>query len=125
MVANDKSEEVTVTATDLLLASTLSGLLAPLRTTASVVRVRIVASSDVQNLTRREASVAISHIRSSAPPRHSITTGWSAYSSAGQAAKSQLNWPYAPHSGSVLYLQSGNVVATDIQVIEEPGIQLL
>ncbi|MEM6325289.1 MAG: LysR family transcriptional regulator [Pseudomonadota bacterium] len=71
MIATGKSQEVTgevtVTATDLLSASILPGLLAPLRSTAPGIRVRIVASSDFQNLTRREADIAIRHVRPEQP----------------------------------------------------------
>lgn len=71
MVADSQSQdisgEVTVTATDLLSAVTLPGLLAPLRETAPGVRVRIVASSDMRNLARREADIAIRHVRPDQP----------------------------------------------------------
>ena len=71
MIAAGKSQEVTgevtITATDLLSATILPGLLAPLRINAPGVRVRIVASSDVQNLTRREADIAIRHVRPEQP----------------------------------------------------------
>ncbi|MEM8776152.1 MAG: LysR substrate-binding domain-containing protein [Pseudomonadota bacterium] len=71
MVAEGKSQEVTgevtVTATDLLSASILPRLLAPLRNTAPGVRVRIIASSDMQNLTQREADIAIRHARPEQP----------------------------------------------------------
>ena len=71
MVAASKSEdvtgEVTVTATDLLSASILPGLLAPLREMAPGIRVRIVASADMQNLTQREADIAIRHVRPEQP----------------------------------------------------------
>ncbi len=71
MVATGKSQEVTgevtVTATDLLSASILPGLLAPLRETAPGIRVRIRASSDVKNLTQREADIAIRHVRPEQP----------------------------------------------------------
>lgn len=71
LVATGKSEEVsgevTVTATDLLSASVLPGILAPLRTTAPAIRVRLLASSDVQNLTHREADIAIRHVRPEQP----------------------------------------------------------
>lgn len=71
MVATGKSQEVsgevTVTATDLLSASVLPGLLRPLRDTAPGVRVRIVASADMQNLTKREADIAIRHVRPDQP----------------------------------------------------------
>ncbi|MDX8352953.1 LysR family transcriptional regulator [Cognatiyoonia sp. IB215182] len=71
MVATGKSQEVTgevtVTATDLLSASVLPGLFAPLRETAPGIRVRIVASADMQNLTQREADIAIRHVRPEQP----------------------------------------------------------
>ncbi|MEM8572856.1 MAG: LysR family transcriptional regulator [Pseudomonadota bacterium] len=71
MVAEGKSQEVTgevtVTATDLFSASMLPGLLVPLRATAPGVRVKIVASRDIQNLTQREADIAIRHVRPEQP----------------------------------------------------------
>ncbi len=71
MVAEGKSQEVTgevtVTATDLFSASMLPRLLVPLREAAPGVRVRIVASSDMQNLTQREADIAIRHVRPEQP----------------------------------------------------------
>ncbi|NOD95241.1 LysR family transcriptional regulator [Ruegeria sp. HKCCD4884] len=71
MVAEGKSQEVTgevtVTATDLFSASMLPGLLVPLRQTAPGIRVRIVASRDIQNLTQREADIAIRHVRPEQP----------------------------------------------------------
>jgi DNA-binding transcriptional LysR family regulator len=71
MVAAGKSQEVTgevtVTATDLLSASVLPGLLAPLRSTAPGIHVRIFASNDLQNLTQREADIAIRHVRPEQP----------------------------------------------------------
>lgn len=67
MVADGKSQdvtgEVTVTGTDLLSAAILPGVLMPLRKTAPGIRVRILASSDTQNLTQREADIAIRHAR--------------------------------------------------------------
>lgn len=71
MVATGKSQEVTgdvtVTATDLLSASLLPGLLAPVREAAPGLRVRIVATTDMQNLTKREADIAIRHARPEQP----------------------------------------------------------
>ncbi len=71
MVATGKSQEVsgevTVTATDLLSASLLPGLLLPLRSLAPGISVRIRASSEVQNLTQREADIAIRHVRPEQP----------------------------------------------------------
>lgn len=57
------SGEVAVTATDLLSAAVLPKLLAPLRETAPGIRIRIVASNETQNLTQREADIAIRHAR--------------------------------------------------------------
>lgn len=71
MVATGKSQEVTgevtVTATDLLSASVLPDLLQPLREMAPGIRVRIVASDELQNLTKREADIAIRHARPDQP----------------------------------------------------------
>lgn len=65
--ATEVSGEVTVTATDLMSATMLPGLLAPLRTEAPGIRVNIVAVNDVQNLLKREADIAIRHVRPSQP----------------------------------------------------------
>ena len=71
MVATGKSQDVTgdvtVTATDLLSASVLPDLLMPLRETAPGIRVKIIATADMQNLMQREADVAIRHIRPEQP----------------------------------------------------------
>ncbi len=71
MVADGKSQEVTgevtVTGTDLLSAAILPGVLKPLRRTAPGIRVRILASSEMQNLTQREADIAIRHVRPDQP----------------------------------------------------------
>ena len=71
VVADAQSQEVsgdvTVTATDLLSAITLPAILAPLRETAPGVRIRIVAASDIRNLTQREADIAIRHVRPDQP----------------------------------------------------------
>lgn len=61
------SGEVAVTATDLLSAVVLPKLLAPLRETAPGIRIRIVASNETQNLTQREADIAIRHARPTQP----------------------------------------------------------
>ncbi len=67
LVADGQSQsvsgEVTVTATDLLSTTVLPDILKPLRETAPGIRVRILASSAVQNLTQREADISIRHIR--------------------------------------------------------------
>lgn len=71
MVADGKSQEVTgevtVTGTDLLSAAILPSVLMPLRQTAPGVRVRILASSDIENLKQREADIAIRHVRPEQP----------------------------------------------------------
>ncbi|SLN76650.1 LysR family transcriptional regulator [Ruegeria meonggei] len=71
MVADGKSQdvtgEVTVTGTDLLSAAILPGVLKPLRQMAPGIRVRILASSEMQNLTQREADIAIRHVRPDQP----------------------------------------------------------
>lgn len=71
MVADGKSQdvtgEVTVTGTDLLSAAILPGVLKPLRQIAPGIRVHILASSDMQNLTQREADIAIRHVRPDQP----------------------------------------------------------
>ncbi|MEM8792354.1 MAG: LysR family transcriptional regulator [Pseudomonadota bacterium] len=65
--AQEVSGEVAVTATDLLSATVLPAVLAPLRRDAPGVRIRIVASNDTQNLIRREADIAIRHARPDQP----------------------------------------------------------
>jgi DNA-binding transcriptional LysR family regulator len=70
-VADGQSQQVsgvvTVTATDLMSAVTLPPILAPLRQMAQGIRVRIVAASEIQNLTQREADIAIRHVRPEQP----------------------------------------------------------
>jgi len=71
IVADGKSKdvtgEVTVTGTDLLSAAILPGVLKPLRQAAPGIRIRVLASSDMQNLTQREADIAIRHVRPDQP----------------------------------------------------------
>ncbi|MEM0928029.1 MAG: LysR family transcriptional regulator [Pseudomonadota bacterium] len=71
MVADGQSQdvkgEVAITATDLVSATLLPALLKPLRDSAPGVRIRIVSSNDTQNLTRREADIAIRHARPDQP----------------------------------------------------------
>jgi DNA-binding transcriptional LysR family regulator len=71
LVADGKSQdvtgEVTVTGTDLLSAAILPGVLKPLRQAAPGVRVRILASSELENLTERDADIAIRHVRPDQP----------------------------------------------------------
>lgn len=65
--SQDVSGEVTVTATDLMSAAILPAILASLRQTAPGIRVRIVATGDIRNLMRREADIAIRHVRPDQP----------------------------------------------------------
>ncbi len=65
--SEDISGLVNVTATDLLSAQVLPGLLAPLRDTNPGIRVNIIASNDMQNLIQREADIAIRHVRPEQP----------------------------------------------------------
>lgn len=65
--AQEVSGEVAVTATDLMSAAILPSILAPLRQAAPGIRVRIVASNDTQNLTQRDADIAIRHVRPEQP----------------------------------------------------------
>jgi DNA-binding transcriptional LysR family regulator len=71
MSAEGQSQEVkgsvTVTATDLLSAAMLPAILAPLRQNAPGISVRIVCSNDIQNLMKREADIAIRHMRPEQP----------------------------------------------------------
>jgi len=66
-IAAGQSQEVTgevaVSATDLVSAAILPGLLGCLREAAPGVHLRIVASNDISNLLRREADIAIRHVR--------------------------------------------------------------
>jgi DNA-binding transcriptional LysR family regulator len=66
-IAAGQSQEVTgevaVSATDLVSAAILPGLLGGLRETAPGIHLRIIASNDISNLLRREADIAIRHIR--------------------------------------------------------------
>lgn len=71
MVADGKSQdvtgEVTVTGTDLLSAAVLPGVLKPLRKGAPGLRIRILASSELENLTERDADIAVRHVRPERP----------------------------------------------------------
>ena len=66
-VSQDVSGEVTVTGTDLLSAVILPSVLKPLREAAPGIRVRILASSEMENLTQRDADIAIRHVRPDQP----------------------------------------------------------
>ena len=71
VVATGRSQEVTgevaVTASDMIAAAILPAILLKLRLAAPGIRVRIIASNDIQNLTRREADIAIRHVRPEQP----------------------------------------------------------
>lgn len=71
LVADGQSQnisgEVAITATDLFSAIKLPELLFGLRDRAPGLRIRIIASSDIQNLMRREADIAIRHVRPDQP----------------------------------------------------------
>ncbi|MFN3225656.1 MAG: LysR substrate-binding domain-containing protein [Hyphomicrobiales bacterium] len=56
-----------MTATDLLSVSVLPRVLWPLREAAPGVRVRILTSSELENLTERDADIAIRHVRPDQP----------------------------------------------------------
>ena len=59
--------EVSVTANDLLAATLLPRLVSKLRTEAPGIVVHVIASNDVQDLTRREADIALRHRRPDQP----------------------------------------------------------
>ncbi len=59
----DVSGEVTITATDLLSAAILPAILAPLREKSPAIHVQIISTNDTQNLSQREADIAIRHVR--------------------------------------------------------------
>ena len=61
--SQEVSGEVAVSATDLVSAAILPGLLGGLREMAPGIHLRIVASNDISNLLRRDADIAIRHIR--------------------------------------------------------------
>ena len=71
MAADRQSQEVTgevtVTAADLMCAGILPAILATLRQAAPGIKVRIVSANDIQNLMRREADIAIRHVRPDQP----------------------------------------------------------
>lgn len=90
--------EVTVTATDLLSAAILPGVLGPLRVDAPGIRLRIVASNETQNLTQREADIAIRHVRPQQPDliaRHIANFRANLY--AAQSYLDTAGRPRAPH----------------------------
>lgn len=61
--SQDVVGDVAISATDLVSAAILPGLLGELRDTAPGIHLRIVSSNDNSNLMRREADIAIRHVR--------------------------------------------------------------
>ncbi len=61
------SGKVSITATDLLSAMHLPEVLAPLRESAPGIRLHLVCSNDLSDLMRREADIAIRHVRPEQP----------------------------------------------------------
>ncbi len=59
--------DVRITASDILSASVLPTVVKRLRNRAPGLRVDVVAANDIRDLTRREADVAIRHVRSEQP----------------------------------------------------------
>ena len=101
MAADGQSQEVTgevtVTATDLMSAAILPAILAPLRQSAPGIRVRIVATGDIRNLMRREADIAIRHVRPDQPDliaRHVGNFRGNLY--AASAYLKRAGWPRTP-----------------------------
>ncbi|MEP0068663.1 LysR family transcriptional regulator [Pyruvatibacter sp.] len=71
MAADGQSQQVTgdvtITSTDLFGVTIMPELLMPLRDMAPGIRIRIAASSDIQNLTKRDADIAVRHVRPDQP----------------------------------------------------------
>lgn len=65
--SQDVTGEVSLAASDLMASAILPPLLLELQTLAPGVRVRIVASGDLSDLTRRDADIAIRHVRPTQP----------------------------------------------------------
>jgi DNA-binding transcriptional LysR family regulator len=67
LAATGRSEEiageVSVTASDMMATYSLPPILAALARTAPEIRIRLIASNDLQDLTRREADIALRHVR--------------------------------------------------------------
>jgi DNA-binding transcriptional LysR family regulator len=59
--------EVVITATDLLSALIIPAALSPLRDMAPGITIRINSSNDIENLTQRDADIAIRHAQPTAP----------------------------------------------------------
>lgn len=71
MVASGQSQDiagtVSITASDLFSAKELPAIVARLREIAPRIDIRIVASNKVENLTKRDADIAIRHVRPEQP----------------------------------------------------------
>ncbi|MHA7818884.1 MAG: LysR family transcriptional regulator [Erythrobacter sp.] len=71
MIAEGQSTQatgkVTITATDLLSAMHMPEMLAPLRESAPGISLHLVCSNDLSDLMRREADIAIRHVRPDQP----------------------------------------------------------
>ena len=65
--SQDVAGEVSVTATDLMAAAILPPILTEIRRSAPGIHLHIVSSNQVQNLTRREADIAVRHVRTEQP----------------------------------------------------------
>ncbi len=59
--------KVTITATDLFSATMLPQILKPLRESAPGIRPHLLSSNDLQDLMRREADIAVRHVRPDQP----------------------------------------------------------
>lgn len=66
-LSQDVSGEVAITASDLVAVGMLPAILAPLRQRSPGIRLRILASNNIQNLVQREADIAVRHIRPDQP----------------------------------------------------------
>ncbi|WP_368186477.1 LysR family transcriptional regulator [Aestuariibius sp. HNIBRBA575] len=65
--SQDVTGEVSITAVDLFAVHLLTPVLHELQRTAPGVSIRIIASNEVQNLSRREADIALRHVRPNQP----------------------------------------------------------
>lgn len=68
--AQDLAGEVSVTATDITAATILPPIIARLAELAPEIRLNLIVSNDLQDLTRREADIAIRHVR---PTQNDLT----------------------------------------------------
>ncbi|OWU86491.1 LysR family transcriptional regulator [Oceanicola sp. 22II-s10i] len=61
--AEDIGGEVTITASDMIAVHTLPPILAEIARVAPEIRITLIASNEMQDLARREADIAIRHVR--------------------------------------------------------------